>query len=139
MIVKLPPKRIKIDVYDDEGNKITVSFEGVVSKNKVIQLLDLIEIMSGVHSLDKSEPLLMSKFDKVKQIIMESFPIGSFKSQDIQNVYEDLFNEPIGLSTVSTYLARLTHRGFLIRSGSPTKIFYRIKRKVPLSKSQDRR
>jgi len=129
----MPPRRVKVDVYDDEGNKTTISFEGKVTRNKVLQILDLIEILGGVHVAEREESSNLSKFDRVKQIVDESFPVGPFKSQDVQTVYEDFFKEPIGLSTVSTYLARLTSHGFLIRSGSPANIYYKIKRGLPIS------
>ena len=127
-VIGLPPRKFKVDVYDEEGNKITISFEGRVTRNKILKLMDLVEIMGGVYDKDKDEKPLLTKIDKIRQIITETFPLVTFRSQDIQNLFEEIYNEPISLSTVSTYLSRLTSRGFLVRIGSPKKLHYRIRR-----------
>ncbi len=51
-------------------------------------------------------------------------------------VYEDLLNEPIGLSTVSTYLSRLVDKGILIRSGSAASRKYKLKRSLNFQRKQ---
>ena len=132
-MISLPPRKFKVDVYDEEGNKITISFEGRVTRNKVLKLMDLVEIMGGGYDKDKDEKPPITKIDKIRQIITETFPLGTFRSQDIQNLFEEVFNEPISLSTVSTYLSRLTSRGFLVKIGSSNKLRYRIRRATSLS------
>jgi len=41
----LPTKRVKMDIYDTEGNKISISFDGKINKDKIIQLIDLVEML----------------------------------------------------------------------------------------------
>jgi len=124
----VPSKRIKIRILDDEGNKITVSFEGRISRNKILQLLDLTEILVGIPTSGTEELQDISKIEKMHNIIERKFPVGWFKSQEIMISYEDAFDEPIGLSTVSTYLSRLTTRGFLTRRGSLAQRRYKVKK-----------
>ena len=112
-----------MDVSDKEGNKFTVTFEGRVTRQKVLQLLDLVEILGSVSSSTQVEDPFPeeSKFGKVFQVIEKHFPVGWFSSKDIQSIYKNVHGEPIGLSTVSTYLNRLAQRGMLYKSGSTVK------------------
>ena len=128
----MPVKKIKIEVNDSEGNKITLSFQGKIPRNKVIQLLDFIELFGGVayKTNDYNEQVSdLSKLEKLCLVVKRRFPIGWFTSQEALFAYEDTLNEPIGLSTVSTYLARLTNSGLLTRSGSRAERRYKIRRK----------
>ena len=122
----MPVKRIKVDVFDDEGNKITISFEGWVTRKKVLQLLDLVEVLGGIPNAEPEKPSDLTKFDKIWQTVERKFPVGWFSSNEIMIAFEDIFNEPISLSTVSTYLSRLTSRGLLTKKGSSLKRHYKL-------------
>lgn len=41
-------RKIRIEVQDNEGNTISVSFQGKIARNKVLQLLDFIELLGGI-------------------------------------------------------------------------------------------
>jgi len=127
----LPARRVKININDEEGNKITISFEGRITRNKVLQVLDFVELLGGVPvSGDEKALNDLSKFDKVQNIIERKFPIGWFTSQEVMVAYEDALDEPIGLSTVSTYLSRLVEKGVLVKSGSVAERRYKLKRSL---------
>lgn len=123
--------RVKIDVFDKEGNKISISLEGNITRKKVLHVLDLIELLNGTSSTElvNAKPGT-TKYDKLQLLIEREFPIGWFLSEQIHVAYEDAYIEPIGISTVSTYLSRLTKRGLLLRKGSRGKRMYRINRLV---------
>jgi len=131
-------KKVKVDVSDKEGNKFTVTFEGRVTRQKVIQLLDLVEILGSVSSATEVNNSFPegSKFGKVLQLIEKRFPVGWFSSKDIQSIYENIHGESIGLSTVSTYLNRLAQRGMLYKSGSAMKR-YRLQHETTISSSAE--
>ena len=116
---------MRIEVFDSEGNKYTISLEGNISREKAIKILDLVELLGGIPS---SNPILadsshkITKIEKVKMLIEKRFPIIWFSSREVQEAYENEFREPISLSTISTYLSRLADRGFLmVNSNSRTK------------------
>lgn len=128
----MPANRVKINVNDGEGNKITISFEGKITRNKVLQVLDFVELLGGTPVVGENQISNddLSKFDKVQNIIERKFPIGWFTSQEVMVAYEDTFDEPIGLSTVSTYLSRLVEKGTLTKLGSVAERRYKLKRSL---------
>ena len=119
--------RVKIDVNDNDGNKIIISLEGRLTRDNVLKLLDIVDLLgrsTDVHSENKE--LTLSKFEKIQKIILQKYPLGWFTSQDIMESYEDSLDDPIGLSTVSTYLTRLTMKGVLIKTGPTSKRKYKV-------------
>ena len=125
----MPANKVKVNINDEEGNKITISFEGRITRNKVLQVLDFVELLGGGStSSEEKNSSDFSKFDKIQNVIERKFPIGWFTSQEVMIVYEDLLNGPIGLSTVSTYLSRLVDRDILTKSGSAAERRYKLKR-----------
>lgn len=125
----MPAKKLRVEISDAEGNRYTVSCEGHVSREKILHLLDLVELLGGTTA-DNNDwqrtPYDCSKFDKICSLVKQSFPIGWFSSKDAQRVCEQELNGPLSLSTVSTYLARMADRGFLIRKGSSNNRRYKI-------------
>jgi predicted transcriptional regulator len=72
--------------------------------------------------------LNVSKYEKVRMITQRNFPIAWFSSKEIQTAFEQEFKEPIGLSTVATYLSRLASKGVLTRSGNSNSLKYKMAR-----------
>ena len=125
----MPARKMRIEVFDSEGNKYTISLEGNISREKAVKILDLIELLGGIPPNNPAlagSPHKISKIDKVKTIIERKFPLVWFSSREIQMAYEDEFKEPINLSTVSTYLSRLADRGFLMASSNSRVKHYRM-------------
>jgi len=125
----MPARKMRIEVFDSEGNKYTISLEGNISREKAVKILDLIELLGGIPSsnpVSAGSPHKMPKIEKVKAIIEKNFPLTWFSSREVQEAYEDEFKEPINLSTVSTYLSRLTDRGFLMASSNSRVKRYRM-------------
>ena len=124
----MPAKKMRIEIFNN-GDRYTVTFEGQVTREKALRLLDLAELLGGmptINSESNRSASEISKIDKVRLVVEKNFPVGWFSSRDIQLAYEEQFNEPIVLSTVSTYLSRLADRGVLIRDGASNKRRYRI-------------
>ena len=124
----MPAKKMRVDVFDENGNRYTVTFEGKVTREKALRLFDIVELLGGVHGKNeqKYEMTKFSKIDKTKLVVEKDFPFRWFSSKEILAIYEKKYNEPISLSTISTYLARLTDRGFLIKKGSSYNRNYRM-------------
>jgi hypothetical protein len=121
-------KKIRVEVFNN-GDRYTITFEGHVTRDKALRLLDLVELLGGTpadNSLPDRSASEIPKIEKVRLAAEKNFPVGWFSSKDLQSAYEKQFNEPIRLSTASTYLSRLTDRGFFIRSGASNQRRYRI-------------
>ena len=124
----VPAKKIRVEVFNN-GDRYTITFEGHVTRDKTLRLLDLVELLGGTptaHSGSERSTSEIPKIEKVRLAAEKNFPIGWFSSKDLQSAYEKQFNEPIRLSTASTYLSRLTDRGFFIRGGASNQRRYRI-------------
>lgn len=123
----MPPKKVKIEFIDGDGNRHTLAVEGRISRETMSRLLDYVELMGGSQPpLKPTTPLFHSKnkFERIKQIILHELADRSFTSHDLRKIYEEVYGEEIGLSTVSTYLLRLSEGGLLNRSGSPSEWRY---------------
>ena len=124
----LPTKKIRVEIFNN-GDHYTITFEGQVTRDKALRLLDLVELLGGtptVNSGSNRSASEMSKIEKIRLVADKNFPVGWFSSKDLQSAYGKQFNEPIRLSTVSTYLSRLTDRGFFIKKGASNQRRYRI-------------
>jgi len=127
-VLGMPVRKMKVEVFDGSGNRYTVSFEGQVTREKALRLLDLIELLGGMPGINpelggtSSEA---SKFEKVRLIIQKRLPIAWFSSKDVQSMYEQEFKEPIRLSTISTYLSRMADRGILQKGGMSNRRHYK--------------
>jgi len=134
----MPARKMRIELFDSEGNRYTIAFEGQITREKAVRLLDLVELLGGMpeeatvsNAANPGAKNNLSRFDKMRFITQKSFPLIWFSSKDVQAVYEQELKEPISLSTVSTYLARMSDRGFLLRTGGPNNMKYKIAPSVP--------
>jgi len=125
----MPAKKMRVEVFDGGGNRYSITFEGHVTREKALRLLEIIELLGGMPGVNTSESQTISnpsKQDKVRLIVTRNFPIVWFSSKDVQNLYEQELKEPISLSTVSTYLSRMADRGVLTKSSASNKKRYRM-------------
>jgi hypothetical protein len=134
----MPARKMRVELFDNEGNRYTIAFEGQVTRDKALRLLDLVELLGGMPGEGTNSStgnVLMgnnlSRFEKVRLIIQKNFPLIWFSSKDVQTMYEQELKEPISLSTVSTYLARMTNRGLLLRAGESNNLKYKAALKIP--------
>jgi len=125
----MPARKMRVEVFDGNGNRYIVTFEGHITREKAVRLLDLVELLGGIPGGNpewEDAASKLSKFDRVHQVVEKHFPIVWFTSRDVQSVYEQKFKEPISLSTVSTYLSRMADRGALAESGMSNRRRYKI-------------
>jgi hypothetical protein len=134
----MPAKKMRVELFDSEGNKYTIAFEGQVTRDKAVRLLDLVELLGGmpneVTNRNAGNTLtgaIPSRFEKVRNVIQKNFPLIWFSSRDVQSIYEQDLKEPISLSTVSTYLSRLSKKSWLLRSGENNNLKYRLAPNIP--------
>lgn len=133
----MPARKMRVELFDSDGNRYTIAFEGQVTRDKALRLLDLVELLGGApsegqsaSSAASSENRVLSRFEKVQMVIQRSFPLIWFSSKDIQTVYEQELKEPISLSTVSTYLSRMAGKGMLLRTGLSNNLKYKAAQNI---------
>ena len=116
-------KRIRIDVQDKDGAKYDFKIEGNVTKEKVLKIFELMDL---INIEEDQAPNLDSIGGKIWNIVENSFPVGKFTSSTVLEKYEDEYNEPIKLSVVSTYLARFASRNRIERARTGREWSYQI-------------
>jgi hypothetical protein len=128
----VPARKMRVELFDSDGNRYTIAFEGQVTRDKALRLLDLVELLGGAPSEGPTTSpgtilpnKILSRFDKVQLVIQKNFPLIWFSSKDIQSIYEQELKEPVTLSTVSTYLSRMAVKGILLRTGGPNNLKYK--------------
>ena len=128
----LPARRMRVELFDSDGNRYSISFEGQITRDKALRLLDLVELLGGVPPSGNGQNVSsvpanieLSQFDKVRSVVQKHFPLVWFSSRELQSVFEQEFKEPITLSTAATYLARMAAKGFVLKSGPPNSLKYK--------------
>ena len=116
-------KRIRINLEDNEGAKFKFDIEGNVTKDKVLKLFELMDLM---NIEEEQAPNLDSVGGKIWYVIENSFPAGRFTSSLVLEKYEDEYNEPIKLSVISTYLARFSSRNKIERTRTGREWSYQV-------------
>jgi hypothetical protein len=134
----MPARKMRVELFDSEGNRYTVAFEGQITRDKALRLLDLVELLGGMPGENPNNSTgnvpsvsIASRFEKVNSVVQKSFPLVWFSSKEIQSVFEQDLKEPISLSTVSTYLSRMAAKGRLLRTGSSNNLKYKIATSTP--------
>ncbi len=110
------PQKLKIEFYDPDGVRHSITMDGPVSREKLARILDMVEVMSGAP-LPSATALGLSgkKLDRLASSILSHLRDKPFTSNEAKKVFERTFGEKIPISTVSTYLSRLVDRGLLQR------------------------
>jgi hypothetical protein len=109
-------KKIKIQVEDDEGTRYTLALEGRVSRDKILKAVDMLEVMDVPLDKGIGRPVDQGTFyGKVMTLIEVGFSTAEFSSSDVAREFDERYNQPVRLSTVSTYLSRLADKGYLRR------------------------
>lgn len=126
-------KRFKIELEDAEGSKYNLSLEGNVSKEKImkiVEFMDLLNMESNGNNETETlgDRLPVSVGDRIWSLVEGKFPYSGFTSTDILELYEDQYNEPIKLSIISTYLSRYSDRGKLARTRQGKEWVYKLAR-----------
>jgi hypothetical protein len=128
--------KVRVEVTDEEGMKTSMEKEGDLQSEMLKQLTirDVMRFLeaqlsplanlnpydSGIEDLTIKERLAsFLRYD-------ERAPKEWFTSSELRRRYEEVFDENVRLSTVSTYLASMHSEGMLERKGSRAKRQYRV-------------
>jgi len=139
MCERLAVKRVRVDFYDETGCRHTVSVEGALTREKIGRILDYAELMGGLQSqlpLGASTRYGRTKLDRIRDLILNKLRHNVFSSDEVRNLYQQFYGEPIPLTTVATYLSRLVDRGLMRRSGSSGRWRYCLAEPAPSPTTQ---
>lgn len=117
-------KRIRIDLEDAEGAKYNLSLEGNVTREKMLKIFELMDLMNIEEPEESAQ--LDTVGAKIWNIVDKHFPMGKFTSSLILEKYEDEYEEPIKLSVISTYLSRFALKGRVARERNGKEWSYQI-------------
>ncbi len=120
-------RKLKVEFYDPDGVKHSITVDGPVSREKISRILDLVEVMSGPPRPSPTAlGLSAKKLDRLASTILSNLRDNQFTSSDAKKMFERTFGEKIPISTVSTYLSRLVDRGLLERRPDQAVLRYRV-------------
>ena len=122
--ITMARKKIRIDLEDSEGAKYNFSLEGNVTRDKMLKIFELMDLINIEES--EESPQLGSIGSKIWHMVDKHFPLGKFTSSEILEKYEDEYGEPIKLSIISTYLARFATKGKMVRERQGREWAYQI-------------
>jgi len=128
VVSPVPARKMRVDVFDESGNRYTITLEGSVTRKSALRILDIVELLGGMPGVgpDGRYNQELSKFDRVRVVVERRFPLAWFAAKEIKSAYEKEISEKIGLSTVSTYLSRLADKGALMEVKNSNKVLYRL-------------
>ena len=131
----MPIQKMRVEVFNEVGDKYTITFNGRITKDKAIRLLDLVELLGGMPNTGNDlswdwRKGNLTKFERLRLVIETHFPLVWFVSNEAQSAYEIEFKEPIRLSTVSTYLSRMVERGILLKNREDNRIRFRSSNEI---------
>ena len=99
-----------------------------------MKAVDMLEIMDAplehTYQPKSDEGTFLGK---VMKLLETTFSAGDFSSSDVASDFEEKHGQPVKLSTISTYLARLTEKQYLKRERFGNSWVYR---RVYLKQSQ---
>ncbi|MBD3192174.1 MAG: hypothetical protein GF308_16140 [Candidatus Heimdallarchaeota archaeon] len=130
-------RKIKLEMSDDQDNKITITFEGKVTEKNIQKMVssanDILNNGSPpeeeISDVSMEEALDLSLIDRVKLLISTAFGMGSwFTTNDLCESFIDVYSVPLKTTTASTYLARIYQEGMLDRRGSRNERKYKLKK-----------
>ncbi|OLC24593.1 MAG: hypothetical protein AUJ08_05540 [Thaumarchaeota archaeon 13_1_40CM_3_50_5] len=133
-------RRFKIELEDAEGSKYNLSLEGNVSKDKILKIVEFMDLLNIEPNGNDAGEMHNSRSpasvgDRIWSLVESKFPYGGFTSTDILELYEDQYNEPIKLSIISTYLSRYSERGRLARNRQGKEWIYKATRQQQVQAS----
>jgi len=123
---------VQVRIARDDGTKADAEFEG---EFPVISAAKFIISVAGKNVHVPSQPTITSNShgsgtlsikERLEMFLRFEYPRAWFSSLDVKMQYENAYGK-IGLSTVSTYLARMCHENILIRRGNRNQREYHFK------------
>ncbi len=121
-------RKLKLEFYDNDGIRHSITVDGPVTREKIAKLLDLVELMSWTP---KMESIALStsphKYDRLASLVVTQLKGRPFSAAEARTSFQAAYAEQIPLSTVSTYLTRLSEKGLIERSREGPFVRYSVR------------
>jgi hypothetical protein len=121
----LAKRAVKIEFEGSTGGRYTIKLEGSLSKDKVMRIMDIYELLAREDSPNVGQAE-ETKIGRIQTLIQAQFVFRQFTSDEVRNSYEDTYNQPIQLAEVSTYLSRINDQGNVSRLRRGKKWIYSL-------------
>ena len=133
---------VQVHLVKDDGTKADAEFEGefpALSAMKFILSVsktrnEIPPRTSIMNDISESKTLTLK--ERLEMFLRFEYPRVWFTSLDVKKQYESVYGK-IGLSTVSTYLARMSRENILIRRGNRSQREYQFKDKNNISSNME--
>lgn len=109
-------KRVRFEFTDERGTKHIHVVEGpTISREDLVRTMEALEMMDLEVAGSHPTPNEGTFFGKVQTLLETTFAAGDFSSSDVAREFEEKYAQPVKLSTISTYLARLADKQYIKR------------------------
>lgn len=127
-ILSVSRKKIRIELEDENGEKYNLTLQGTLSKEKIMNLVEFVQLFEKNSSNTSSEHRKgdTKLASKLWNLISENFRYHTFTSSDLANIYKDMYYDPIQLSVASIYLSRFYLKKQLTRSKNGKQWVYAV-------------
>ncbi len=121
-------KKVKVEITDEDGTTYSFALQGSFTQNKVMRMMELIDMIGEPSHRPRAQASNdeSTTYGRILKLIASAYPAKEFSSADIARDYEEQHGTPIPLSTVSTYLSRLSEKGTLTRQKFGNSWVYRL-------------
>jgi hypothetical protein len=123
-------RSVRLQFEGSDGERYTIKLEGRLSKDKVLRLMDMYELLARENETNSADESTV--FGRIKNLITQDFTFKQFTSDQIRDAFEDTYNQPMKLAEVSTYLTRMTDLKEVSRVKQGRKWLYKLS---PLSEA----
>jgi len=132
--------KFRVEFEDSSGAKYSFCVEGSLSKEKMTRIVDFTNELRYIQetTIQSAQPDFSdidTNFSRVYTLLEGKFKFGSFNSSDVLEAYEQEFDTRTTLSTIATYLFRLTSKGLLNRVRNGSGWTYKLVRLIPNEQS----
>jgi len=120
--------KVRIEETLPTGEKVTITLEGPqVSKNRVLQVLDMVALMGGGQRIGEDDGERESLKEKIWNLIVDRYGEGDWFS--LKELHRALLSEmpELRVTTVAAYLARFVSEGRLAKKGRKPSTLYRVR------------
>lgn len=118
-------RQVKVQFEGSDGERYTIKLEGTLSRDKVMRIMDMYELLAQEEN-SKPTPGEDTLYSRIQTLINEKFTLKQFTSDQIRDMFEDTYNQPMKLAEVSTYLSRMNDQGIVARIKRGRKWLYSL-------------